>query len=664
MKARARQVAAAFVSLTSALGLVAPGCKERATPCPSLALSPLAPAPGIDPPGGPARPCPRDDCSLATLRVMVTLELQAARLGQTHAVDPGVRAVAARMVGDYREDQANLDSLERRLALGEAPCDQSREAAAHLGALVPAPGAGFDRTFVTSQLGALREMKQIINGELIGCAANGNLKTTLRFERLRTPDGGDPPMGIVADLAALQTLVDEADPPEPSRSRRAFRHPGILVTRGQLDFVKERIARGAEPWASAFVRAKTDTHGSPGYAPHPPLPTAASDVTPATGDGIVLCGSFSDPDVHCANEKEDGVAAYTQALLWYLSGDERYARNAIAILDAWSTLKDHLLFNAALQAGWMGTMFARAAEIMEMCPLWASADVARFKRMVRRAFLPRLLGAMPGSVSPLDPSYGQNGNWVLSVADSLIQLGVLLDDGDVFDRGVALWRERVPAYCYSPSLDGAHPRLPPGGYAAANTGYANPATRTGDSYGYWGQAGRALSAGVSQETCRDLEHVQFGLAAMVNGAETARIQGVDLYREQGERMAVCMELAALYENHAPTDRSGQVLSYATPVDPAVAVPSGDRSLCPNAEGEASVVLLNSGSLARDAVQPTWEIGYNALVTRLGLSMPLTRQIVGRYRSPPPGWVGATHHMAWETLTHGDVGNAGADRRGD
>jgi hypothetical protein len=507
-------------------------------------------------------------------------------------------------------------------------------------------------------------MKQIINGDLIGCAANGNLKTTLRFERLRAPDGGDPPMGVVADLAALQALADEArpeSPPESTASGRAFQHPGVLVTRAQLDFVKKNIARGAEPWASAFLRAKADQHGSPTYAPHPPLANAATDVTPATVDGIVLCGSFSDPDVHCSDEKEDGIAAYTQALLWYLSGDERYARNAIAILDAWSILKDHLLFNASLQAGWMGTMFARAAEIMETCPLWARSRVASFKKMMRRAFVPRLLAAMPGSASPLDPSYGQNGNWVLSIADSLIQLGVLLDDGDVFDRGVALWRDRVPAYCHFPSLDGAHPRIPPGGYGAANTGYANPPTRTGDPYGYWGQAGRALPTGTSQETCRDLEHVQFGLAAMINGAETARIQGVDLYREQGERMAACLELAALYENRAPADASGQILSYSTPVDPAVTVPGQEPTLCPNAEGQATVVLLNSGSLAPYAVQPTWEIGYNALVARLGLSMPFTRQLIGRYRSPPSGWVGATHHMAWETLTHGDVGSVGLTR---
>ena len=279
-----------------------------------------------------------------------------------------------------------------------------------------------------------------------------------------------------------------------------------------------------------------------------------------------------------------------------------------------------------------------------------------------------------------DASYGQNGNWVLAIADSLIQLGVLLDDVDAYDRGVALWRDRVPAYCYLSSLDGAHPRVPYGGYGGGNAGYAIPSTRTGDPYGYWGQAGdrtpaltpigdaprraspptteRKLFDGVSQETCRDLEHVQFGLAAMMNAAETARIQGLDLYSEQSARLAGCMELAALYENESPTDTSGRILAYATPVNPAVTLPAREPTLCPDASGHATVVLLNAGSLGAYTVQPTWEIGYNALADRLGMSLPLTRELITRYRSPPDGWVGATHHIAWETLTHGDVGSIG------
>ncbi len=466
-------------------------------------------------------------------------------------------------------------------------------------------------------------------------------------------------VGLVS-VAALVIVMIAAHVRGKRQVRPAFVHPGILVTRAQLEFVKGRVAAGAEPWTSAFDRAKADPHGSRAYVAHPPRAQASSDSTPATEDGIVLCGSFSDPDVHCTDEKEDGAAAYTQALLWALSGDEAYACNAVSILNGWSILTDHRLYNAALQAAWMGTEFARAGEIMQLWPKWDGRDVAAFKEMMRRAFLPRLRGALPGVAAPGDPGHGQNGNWLLSIADSLIQIGVLLDDEAAFRQGIELWRDRVPAYCYLTSLDGPHPRLPCGGYEGSNAGYAVPATRTGDPYGYWGQAGRnaPMTDGLPQEMCRDLEHVQFGLAAILNGAETARIQGVDLYAEQSRRLVACLELVARYENDASRDASGRVLSYSTPVDPPVAVPARQASLCPDAAGEPRVVLLNGGSQASYAVLPTWEIGYNEFVNRLGLGMPNTKQLIEAYRSPPAGWAGVTHHIGWETLTHGDVGGIG------
>jgi hypothetical protein len=358
---------------------------------------------------------------------------------------------------------------------------------------------------------------------------------------------------------------------------------------------------------------------------------------------VVLCGSFSDPDVHCSHEKDDAVAAATHALLWALGGDERHAQKAIALLNGWSILEDHGLFNAALQAGWTGTQFARAAEIMQLHPRWSRADVERFKQMVRRAFLPRLL----------DAGRGQNGNWALSIADSLIQIGVLLDDREAFERGVALWRGRVPAYCHLSSLDGAFPRLPPGGYAGSQSGYAVAASRRADPFGYWGQAGRALPDGISQETCRDQEHVQYGLAALINGAETARIQGVDLFHEQAARITACMEFAASWVGQG-RDMSAQ----RTPLAAPVIVPAPNTDLCLDAEGKPQITLLAGGAVGTSGmvhpIQPTWEIGYNALANRLGMSMPAVRKVIEILRAPPRGFTGATHHMAWETLTHGDV----------
>ena len=57
--------------------------------------------------------------------------------------------------------------------------------------------------------------------------------------------------------------------------------------------------------------------------------------------------------------------------------------------------------------------------------------------------------------------------------------------------------------------------------------------------------------GLCQETCRDLGHVQLGYATLVNTAETAWQQGVDLYGEAQERLIAGAELHASLVLNAP-----------------------------------------------------------------------------------------------------------------
>src|SRR5450755_2663008 len=46
-----------------------------------------------------------------------------------------------------------------------------------------------------------------------------------------------------------------------------FTHPGILVSKGMLDFVKAKLLVGAEPWKDAFARASSDQLGKVAYTP-------------------------------------------------------------------------------------------------------------------------------------------------------------------------------------------------------------------------------------------------------------------------------------------------------------------------------------------------------------------------------------------------------------
>src|SRR5262249_29992364 len=134
----------------------------------------------------------------------------------------------------------------------------------------------------------------------------------------------------------------------------------------------------------------------------------------------VCCGSTTSPDVGCRAEQFDVEAAYTDALIWAVTGDEAYAKQSIALMNAYSALlKTHapqtsmcgtppgVWSNTPVQSGWCGAVFPRAAEIMRTYSGWAPADIEKFKAMLKSAYLPNLV----------DGALKDNGNWELSIAE-------------------------------------------------------------------------------------------------------------------------------------------------------------------------------------------------------------------------------------------------------
>ncbi|WP_372446087.1 MULTISPECIES: alginate lyase family protein [Streptomyces] len=349
-----------------------------------------------------------------------------------------------------------------------------------------------------------------------------------------------PRAGVVAALAAALTpltpLTPQAPPTRPDApaapaavlsgaagapgrpvrrddSGHAFRHPGVLLTRAQLKRIRARVADGAEPWASEFEAMRSSTYGSLDY-------TAAPVA-------VVRCPPGSQPGRGCVEERRDAIAAYTHALLWYVTRDRAHARKAVQIMDAWSAeVEDHTEGNAPLQAAWSGSSWARAGEIMRYTyDGWSRARVRRFATILRTAYLPLTERGAPD----------HNGNWDLTMADASMGIAVFLDDTEAFETAVRRFRDRVPAYFYLRS-DGPLPERPRGSRIKT----------ADDIRTYWfGQ--RVFVDGLAQETCRNFTHVGYALAATAHVAETAWHQGVDLYDEIAERLRAALDLHTRYQ---------------------------------------------------------------------------------------------------------------------
>jgi hypothetical protein len=456
------------------------------------------------------------------------------------------------------------------------------------GQWVSAKNGGGSSLSVTAPASMGWEEFQIVKLDGGGAIVSGDtiaLKTHVSGQFVSAINAGGGAVAATAPTAREWETLTLLVPGAGSGPKAGFTHPGVMVNRDQLDFVKGKVAAGASPWKGAFDKAKSSDHASLSYKPSP--------------HATVECGPYSKPDIGCSDEKNDAIAAYTQALLWYLTGNEAYAKSSIHIMNAWSsTLQHHTNSNAPLQSAWVGSVFPRAAELIRHTYTgWAAADVARFEALLRNVYLPEVIN---GSSS--------NGNWELSMIEAAIDIGVFLDDQATFDKAVAMWKKRVPAYVYL-KTDGALPVPPPSGNKSSSQALID----------YWYHQSTFVD-GLAQETCRDLGHVQYGLAAMTNAAETALIQGVDLYATEAKR------ITAAYEFHA------QYL-----------------------DGKAVPGWLCGGSLNAKSPDPMWEVGYNEYAGREGLSLPNTKALLGKIRP-----TGADHHMVWETLTHAGVGSVGID----
>ncbi|MGB3437542.1 MAG: alginate lyase family protein [Actinophytocola sp.] len=377
---------------------------------------------------------------------------------------------------------------------------------------------------------------------------------------------------IVGFLALLLVFSGQVVP--ATAAPPTFTHPGVLVSRPMLDFVRGKVNANAQPWRAAYDQMAGSSYASLSRTPKP--------------RPVVECGPYSNPNYGCTDERQDAIAAYTLALMWYFTQDTRYATKSIQIMDAWSaTITGHTNSNAPLQTAWSGVSWAQAAELIKYAyGNWPNSG--RFGTMLRNVYLPRVINGATTA----------NGNWELVMMEAALGISVFLEDRSAYDRAVAKYRTRVPAFVYIAS-DGALPHPP-----------ANSSIDTRDEIVQYWQNQSTFSEGLTQETCRDFTHTGYGIASIADFAETTRIQGQSLYPEIADRLRTALGFQSRYELEAP--------------------PSW---LC--------------GGTVHRGLGPVTEVGYNHLNTRLGITMPNTKTFTESHR--PQGT--NSLFVSWQTLTH-------------
>ena len=167
-----------------------------------------------------------------------------------------------------------------------------------------------------------------------------------------------------------------------------------------------------------------------------------------------------------------------------------------------------------------------------------------------------------------------------------------------WDHAIGMWRERVPAYFYRAEADGPAPQ------AVAHCG--------GKAYWYGQLVFNSSVNGVSQETCRDFGHLSYGLASTFNVAETALIQGVDLYTANADRLRGALEF------HTGLLNGGGYPPSGSPYKP------GARNV--------TNPLVCNGTQLKLSYAPTYQVGLTGMARLYGStkSLPNTARYVQQW----------------------------------
>ena len=319
-----------------------------------------------------------------------------------------------------------------------------------------------------------------------------------------------------------------------------FTHPGVAHTQSKIDFVKAKLAAGEEPWATAWRQLQDSRYANLDWRPQP--------------REHVERGASNNPDIGSSEFTADANAAYIHALLWALTGKEAHAQQSAEIVDAWSrTLESVSNHDARLLVGMDGYEFCNAAELLKHTwDGWPPADQDQFEKMLRDVFYPVIKDFYPSA----------NGNWDASMLQTMLAMGVHLDDQAMFDRGLEYY------------LHGK------GNGAIGN--YFKP-------------------SGQCQESGRDQAHTQMGIDFLACTCEVAWNQGVDLYGALDNRLLKGFEYTAKYN-----------LGFDVPYEPY-------RSF----EGRYHYKSISDNSRGR--LRPMYEKVLHHYEPRKGLDAEFTRQ---------------------------------------
>ncbi len=349
---------------------------------------------------------------------------------------------------------------------------------------------------------------------------------------------------------------------------QGFTHPGLLQNTEDLERIKRAVADKQEPIYSGYLVFAADAQSQYTYQMQGPMTMVGRN--PTVGQNIY---------------DTDAAAAYQNAIMWVITGKKEYAAKAEEIINAWSsTLKSITGRDAVLMAGLGPFKMVNAAETLRYTDTeWSAADIEKTEKHFRDV------------IYPVIKNYAlfANGNWDSAAIKTDMAIGVFCNDRAIFEDALRYY------------VNGA-------GNGRLSNYIIN-------------------EAGQCQESGRDQQHTQLGIAHLADCAEIAWHQGLNLYAYDDNLLLKGFEYTAKYN-----------LGLDVPYIPVI--------------DKTGKYLHKQISLeGRGRFRTIYEQVYNHYVNRMGLPAPYTQQVAEKTRPEQKGSGG--DNVGFGTLLYSRPGSS-------
>lgn len=190
-----------------------------------------------------------------------------------------------------------------------------------------------------------------------------------------------------------------------------FQHPMTVTSAKEIAIVKDRIKNGVEPQATAFKKLILAADSLQTFLPNPPDTFYISKGDPELRDSLWRSCS----------------AAYTSALAYTYTGNEKYAIKAVEVLNTWARKNTAFTGKSIyLQLGAWFTPMLYSADLLNDYEGWKQEDRFLFKRWWKEQCL----------VNTIDVMRTKLNNWADAGVVGCMTAAVVFEDQELLEESL------------------------------------------------------------------------------------------------------------------------------------------------------------------------------------------------------------------------------------